>query len=312
VKYIAKKKKKLKKMIKKKINLKVNPKQMNPKQIENISKKLVRLEIKFNKSFGNLEKIGETVRSLIPEARMIKSVQSDLNKTWNYSHYLAQRIDDVKSRMNSISRKNTQTLLVWEEEVKTTHEMMKKFEDNLKNVMKLPEFYKDVNEKVGELEKQYNHIASDAMAKIKELEDTIKPEEEKMHKIVDLDVVKDQVEGIRTSMLTFNKLWDDYKRTIDERLGLRPSAQTTTVSTGWIASKLEEEVKSLRDMVNQLSLENDQIKKLTRDIKVTQLGTPSTEIVADLMSRINTVEKKMIEVEQEMSKSVKDKPIIME
>lgn len=291
--------------MKKKAELKVSP-----KQIENVSKKLDRLEIKFNKSFKNLEKIDSTVRSLIPETRMVRTVQNDLNKMWNYSHDLAQRIDDVKSRISSLSRKNTQTLQAWENEFKTTHEMMNKFEDNLKNITKLPEFYKDVNEKVVELEKQYNHIASDAMGKIKELEDTIRPEEEKMHKIVDLDVVKDQVEGIRKSMLTFNKLWDDYKKAIDERLGLRPSFQTTT--TGNIPSKLEDEVRSLRDMVNRLSLENEGIRKLTRDIKVTQLGTPDSGMVSDLTTRINTIEKKMTEVEQELSKSIKDKPVVME
>ena len=132
-----------------------------------------------------------------------------------------------------------------------------------------------------------------------------------MHKIVDLDVVKDQVESIRKSMLTFNKLWSDYKKTIDERLGLRPS-QISTITTEGISPKLEDEVKSLRDIVNKLSLENEQIKKLARDIKVTQMGTPNVEIIADLTSKINTVEKKMTEVEQELSKTIKDKPIVME
>jgi hypothetical protein len=259
-----------------------------------------------------MNKIDNNVKGLISETRTIKSAQSDLNRMWNYSHDLAQRLNYTNSKMNSLSRKNTIMWQKWENDVKSTHERMNKFEDDLKTVRELPKFYQDVNEKVAELEKQYNHIASDVMNKIKELEDIIRPEEEKMHKIVDLDIVKDQVEGIRKSMLTFNKLWDDYKRTIDERLGLRPTVQATTMTTGGISSKLEEEVKSLRDMTNRLSLENDQIKKMARDIKVTQLGTPNTEIVIDLTSRINTVEKKMTEVEEGLSKFVKDKPVVME
>jgi len=293
-------------VVRKKTNVNVSP-----KQIEKILKKLNRLEVRFDKSLKDTERIDENVKSIIPETRMIKPFQSDLNRMWNYSHDLAQRLDDIKSKMNILSRKSTQMWQTWEDELRTTHNRLNKFEDDLKSVTKLPEFYKDVNEKVAELEKQYNHIASDAMAKISELENTIKPEEEKMHKIVDLDVVKDQVESIRKSMLTFNKLWSDYKKTIDERLGLRPS-QISTITTEGISPKLEDEVKSLRDIVNKLSLENEQIKKLARDIKVTQMGTPNVEIIADLTSKINTVEKKLTEVEQELSKTIKDKPIVME
>jgi len=149
------------------------------------------------------------------------------------------------------------------------------------------------------------------MAKIEELEQTIHPEQEKMHKIVDLDTVKDQVESIRKSMLTFNKLWADYKRTIDERMGLRPT-QVSAIATEGISPKLEDEVRSLRDIVNKLSLENEQIKKMARDIRVTQMGTTGSEVTANLVSRINTVEKKITEVEQGLSGLVKTKPIVME
>jgi len=283
-----------------------------PKRIENIFKKLSKLEIRFDKSLKNVNKIDNNVKGLISETRTIKSVQSDLNRMWDYSHDLAQRLNYTNGKMNSLTRKNTLMWQKWENDVKNIHDIIGKFEANLNNVIKLPKFYENVNEKVSELEKQYNHIASDVMNKIKDLEDTIRPEEEKMHKIVDLDVVKDQVDGIRKSMLTFNKLWDDYKRTIDERLGLRPTVQATTMTTGGISSKLEGEVKSLRDMTNRLSLENDQIKNMARDIKVTQLGTPNTGLVTDLTSRINTVEKKMTEVEEGLSKFVKDKPVVME
>ena len=308
MKNIAKKKKKIKKMttIKKKTDVKVSP-----KQIERIMKKLSKLENRFDKSLEDVKKIGKNVRDLISETRVVESLQRDNDKLWNYSHDLGQRLNEIKSRMSNLARRSTQMLQTWEDEIKVTHERMNKFEDDLKSVRRLPQFYKDVNEKVAELEKQYNHIASDAMAKITELENTIKPEEEKMHKIVDLDTVKDQVEGIRKSMLTFNKLWADYKNTIDERLGLRPS-QVSAIATEVISPKAEDELKSLRDIVNKLSLENEQIKTMARDIRVTQMGTPNTEVMTNVTSRLNTVEKKMTEVEQELSKYVKSKPIVME
>ena len=285
--------------------------EVSPKQTERVLKKLNRLESSFKKNSKNLKKIGHDVRGLISKTRVIKSLQSDIDKAWKYSHDLGQILNETKNKANNLERKTTQMLQTWEDEIKVTHSRMNKFEDDLKSVRKLPKFYKNVNEKVAELEKQYNHIASDAMSKIKDLEDTLKPDEEKMHKIVDLDTVKDQVEGIRKSMLTFNKLWADYKRTIDDRLGLRPS-QVSAISAEAISPKLEEEVNSLRDIVNKLSLENEQIKKMARDIRVTQMGTPGSEVTTNLTSRINTVEKKITEVEQELSKFVKSKPIVME
>ena len=309
---ITKKKKKKKpvkekkRIVKKKTEVKVSP-----KLIERILKKFSRLEIKFSKSSKKVEKIRKDVRDLISETRVVKPLQSDMDKHWDYSHDLGQDLNETKSIVNNLVRRNAQMLQTFEDEIKTTHERMNKFEDDLKSVRRLPKFYKDVSEKVSELEKQYNHIASDAMAKIEELERTIHPDEEKMHKIVDLATVKDQVEGIRKSMLTFNKLWADYKKTIDDRLGYGPSQFPATPIEG-ITPELEDEVKSLRDIVNKMSLENEQIKKMSRDIRVTQMGTPGTEVTTNLTSRINTVEKKITEVEEELSKFVKSKPIVME
>ena len=55
-----------------------------------------------------------------------------------------------------------------------------------------------------------------------------------------------------------------------------------------------------------------QIKKMTRDIRVSQMGSPNTEVMVNLTSRLNTVEKKITEVEEEFSKLMKNKPVVME
>ena len=68
-----------------------------------------------------------------------------------------------------------------------------------------------------------------------------------------------------------------------------------------------------RDIVNKLSLENEQFKKMARDIRVSQMGTPGEQVMTNLTRRLNTIEKKITEVEQGMSKPVKDtNPIILE
>jgi len=304
VNYIAKKKKKKKKV-------KMTDVKISPKQIERISKKINRMEERFGKFSKNVDKIRKDVRRLISETRVLEPLHRDIDRCWDYSHDLGQKQNEIRGMMNVLTKKQTQLLQTFEDEIKTTHERMNKFEDDLKSVRRLPAFYKDVNEKVSELEKQYNHIASNAMAKIEELEDTIHPDEEKMHKIVDLDTVKDQVESIRKSMLTFNKLWADYKKTIDERVGLRPT-QVAAITPESVSLGMEDELKSLRDIVNKLSLENEQIKKMARDIRVSQMGVPGTEVMTNLTRRLSTIEKKIAEVEQGMNKSEKINPIVLE
>jgi len=299
-------KKRKKKKVKKKTDVKVSP-----RDIKRIFKKLNSLEVRFNKSLKNTNTIRSDVRRLISETRVIKPLHHDIDRAWKYSHDLDKKLNELKSRVNNIARASEDILQTFEDEVRSTHKRLNKFEDDLKTVRRLPSFYKDVNEKVSELEKQYNHIASGVMAKIGELEETIHPGEEETHKIVDLDTVKDQVESIRKSMLTFNKLWADYKKTIDARIGLRPS-QVSAIAPEGISPKLEDEVRSLRDIVNKMSLENEQIKKMARDIRVTQMGTPGEEVMTNLTSRINTIEKKITEVEQELSRFVRNKPIVME
>jgi len=303
------KKKKVKKRRKVKVK-KIKKVDVSPRDVERIWKKLGKLEERWSKSWKKIDKINDNVRDLISETRVIKMLQSDTDKVWGFTHELNQNLRKMNSRLDSLTRKNAQMLQTFEDEIKATHTRMNKFDDDLKSVRKLPKFYQKINEKVAELEKQYNVIASDYTEKVKDIEEVVKPEKEKLEKITDLDTVRDQVEGIRKSMLTFNKLWADYKREIDDRLGLRPTPTMPTATP--ISPGVQEELESLRDIVNKMSLENEQLKKMARDIRVTQMGTPNTEIMTNLTSRINTVEKKITEVEEELSKFGKTKPIVME
>ena len=284
---------------------------VSPKDIERIWKKLERLENRWSKSCEKIDKINDNVRNLVSETRVIKMLQSDMDKVWEFAHELHQKLEKTNRGINSLTRKDTQMIQAWMDEVKSTHARINRLEDDMKSVRKLPKFYENINEKVAELEKQYNVIASDVMEEIRVLEEVVKPEKMKLEKLTDLDTVRDQVESIRKSMLTFNKLWADYKKTIDERVGLRPT-QVSAIATEGISPELEDEVRSLRNIVNKMSLENEQMKKMARDIRVTQMGTPGTEVTTNLTSRLNTVEKKITEVEEELSKFVKHKPIIIE
>lgn len=315
---IAKKKRKLRKItakkeIKKASKVKIRKrKNVNAslKDVEKIWMKLGRLEDRWSKSWRKIDKIDNNVKDLISETRVIKMLQSDTDRVWEFAHGMHQNLKGISSKLNSLTRKNVQMLQTWEDEVKATHEKVNKFEDDIKSVQELPKFYKNVNEQVSELEKQYNMMASDAIGRFKELEEVIKPEKMKLEKLTDLDTVKDQVEGIRKSMLTFNKLWSDYKKEIDNRLGYAPTTSAPAVMTS--SPIVVEEVKSLRDIVNKLSLENDQIKKMTRDIRVSQMESPNTEVMVNLTSRLNTAEKKITEVEEEFSKLMKNKPVVLE
>jgi predicted nucleic acid-binding Zn-ribbon protein len=279
--------------------------EISSKRFEKVQKKFEKIEKRYDSILKKIEKLREDLRELVPVTRTVKMMEDDMNRMWKFTSELHKKIKKAKYEIKKLSERYDQVLQTFEDEVKATHERLNKLEDEMKAVGKLPKFYKDVNEKVAELEKQYNSIASDVVERIKIIEKSIRPEE-----MEDLGTLKDQVESIRKSMLTFNKLWADYKKEIDERLRLR-EVQPSFVPKE-IPQNLADELISLRKIVDQLSSENEQLRKLTRDIRVAQMTSVTADMFANLSSKVSTIEKKIAELEEELSKLLKTKPIVME
>lgn len=283
----------------------VKKKENMARNFERILKRLERLDKKWSSS---LEKIDKNVKKLASELKVVKSLEDDVNRMWKFAAGLHKKMKKVKYRLVKAEKAHEKILQTWEGEVRETHGRLNELEDKLKDVGNLPGFYREVNEKVAELEKQYNSIASDVVERLEELEETVKALKEERES-EDVKTLRDQVESIRKSLLTFNKLWADYKKEIDERLGLRPESLTPTRG---IPQSLLDEINSLKRIVDRLSSENDQLRKLVREIRVTQMTSVTADMFADLTGRVSTLEKKVSEVEEGLSKLLKTKPVVME
>lgn len=75
---------------------------------------------------------------------------------------------------------------------------------------------------------------------------------------------------------------------------------------------LIEEINSLKKIVADLSAENEGLRKVTRDIRVAQMESVTSDMFVNVVSRLSSVEKKLVEIEEELSKLRKTKPVVVE
>ncbi len=69
-----------------------------------------------------------------------------------------------------------------------------------------------------------------------------------------------------------------------------------------ISKDLVEEIISLNEIVKNLSMENEELRKMMREIRVLQMQAITPDAFVGVVGRVKEVEKKISELEEELSK----------
>lgn len=280
------------------------------KRFETVWKRLDRIESKIGSSSEQTDKVEDKFKELLPEVKKVKILQDDMERLWNTTVDLHRVLKGIKGKIDNFEENSVKILQSWEDEIKTTRDKMSKMEDDMKSFSQLPtninQVFTDLSNKIKDLEVQNNQILC-SYAK-KEGTETASIVE----KLKELDILKNQVESIKTSMISFNRIWADYQRVLDEKLRSIKTENVRTSLPITVPQNAIEEVNSLKNMINKLSADNEQIRKMASEIRVNQLHSVTPDVFISLSSKITSVEKKMGEIDREMSKLISSRPVVLE
>ena len=102
-----------------------------------------------------------------------------------------------------------------------------------------------------------------------------------------------------TLTASLSKLMPEMEQKINE---LEKKTKNTEKKKKEIPKNLVEEIISLDKIVKDLSTEHKQLKKMVRDVRILQMEAITPDVFIGVVGRIKAVEKKMSELEEELSK----------
>ena len=270
-------------------------------EIEGIFTQVSTLRDHIMRELSSLEKYKadiEEVRNIVNENRMkIEELEKSGTQTQAekiIGDYLV-KLEELNRKVDDLEKKLEVPREVGNEEVKT-------------QIQTLRDSVRAVQEKLKGLERQNALLLQRVTEKIKEIESfKEKLQPEKLEAIYGL---KDQVESIRKSMLTFNKLWNENIAKLQEKLAEVPGK--VGVSTKEIPHNLMEELSSLKELTKKLSEDNEYLKKITRELRTAEMASVKMETFTTLATKVDALEKKLVELEKEISKLSRSKPVVIE
>jgi len=69
-----------------------------------------------------------------------------------------------------------------------------------------------------------------------------------------------------------------------------------------ISEKVYDEFTTLKDIISRLSSDYEDLRRMTRDIKLMQMKSVTTDALTGIMNRINALEEKISEIEKEITR----------
>lgn len=120
---------------------------------------------------------------------------------------------------------------------------------------------------------------------------------------VGIEELKNHVENLGKSIENINKMLLERQREAEfPKVGKEKE----------IPKNLIDEISSLRNVLSNVSSDNEDFKKVIRDLRINQMQMITSDVFVDLTRRFSTIEKKISEVEKDLSKVRRVKPFVLE
>lgn len=257
-----------------------------------------------NERVSRLTNFDEEIIKLKASIEELKGIKSNSD----------EMIIQIKDKINSLEDKRISSQTEMNEEIsklKTDMEELKMMKSslnemftNIKNEMTteiIGQLRLDYEMRISNLEKQIKNFSSLNFDKILTdiRERKIGMDKQSFGGVDDsrYEILRKKVEDIEKSLANINKTLSSYSKT-----GLEPRPLTVGGATKEIQKNIVDEIFSLKDIISRLSLENNDMKKVIRDVRMHQMESITSDIFVGVTSRISTIEKKLCEIEEEISK----------
>lgn len=207
----------------------------------------------------------------------LEGTKTDVGKIYNY-------VDDKFSSITAINEEVTR--------LKVSIEGMKRLRSNLDEIVasikneiitgvksQLPV---DSEMRISKLEEQVKNVSSLNFDRTGKLE---------------YEVLNEKIEDIEKSIADTNKSLFSFQKTGQEPRKIK----IETVNKG-VSKNIIDEIISLKNIISTLSSDNNDLRKVIRDVRLNQMDSINSDVFVNAMARISTIEKKLSEIEEEMSK----------
>lgn len=107
--------------------------------------------------------------------------------------------------------------------------------------------------------------------------------------------IKKQIDEIEKSIISNEKNLEEYKKLMEKRLhSLEPKKPKK------ISEKVYDEFTTLKDIISRLSSDYEDLRRMTREMKLMQMKSVTTDALTGLMNRISAIEEKIGEIEKDI------------
>jgi chromosome segregation ATPase len=249
----------------------------------------------------NLENELEKFRYLIPDLSMTVGDVEILKKKLKE---LSSAVMDALSRMNEFEININRKLAFFEDLTKKAEKIeIKAPSEEKSTVTEIPSDYRDRMKELEEEMKKTKELPFEIKKEIEELRERMNRIENKSVEAFppDVEELKNRVEELRKYVQDMEKLFSSYK-----------IEQPKFVKEKGIPKNLVDEINSLREIISRISSENEGFKKVIRDLRINQMQMITSDVFVEFVAKLNSMEKKLAEIEKDLSKVRKTKPFVLE
>jgi chromosome segregation ATPase len=146
-----------------------------------------------------------------------------------------------------------------------------------------------INEKIINLEKRHNELVDVLQAELQAMKEFTPSKNG--------TITLKGTEGIENVLASWDKNFEEYRKQVDKRFNILESKKFSG-----LPKDLIEELNLMRETLVRLSTENQELRKLGREIRVSQLESTNLQTFNALTEKVGLLEKKISEIEESMNK----------
>jgi hypothetical protein len=212
------------------------------------------------------------------------------------------KVDELSDRLDRLSEAVEKTMISYKDIPETEGSTDQAGTGELYN--KIKEMYVEINNKISQLKsfESSGELSTNSAAALLKITERMNTLEKYYNDLVDVvhSELSSMKNGPSTNVATENlkKELNEYRRQIDNRLRIMESKRVE----GMIPQNLIKEVTLLKENTNRLLTENNELRKLSREIRIAQLEAIKPDVFAVLADRVGMIEKKMSEIEERVGK----------
>lgn len=247
-----------------------------------------------NERVSSLTSVNEEINKL---KAGIEDTKSDVGKFYNDLNEKVSGITNVNEEINRL-KTSTEDMRVGLGKIANVNEDVNKLKFD---VEELKTSRPNLNEMIANVKNEIiagvkSQLPADYGMRISKLEEQINnvPSLNFDEKLASL---REKVEDIEKSVMDINKSMFSFPK-----IDVGPRALKVESVIKEIPKNVADEIISLKNILSRLSSENNDLKRVIRDIRLNQMDAITSDIFVSVTARISTIEKKLSEVEEEISK----------